>query len=123
MVVKRSGYSRPCLFGTVVLAGLVFGSCGGGTMINTAPAADSPTHFIELSWSQSESAVSGYNIYRGSHTGGPYSKINSSLNAAPAYRDTSVRAGQTYFYVTTSVDSSGVESLRSNEAISTVPTP
>jgi fibronectin type 3 domain-containing protein len=69
------------------------------------------------------SNVCGYNVYRGTHAGGPCNRINSSLIAAAAYTDTAVQAGQTYFYVSTVVDSSGVESAFSNETMSTVPTP
>jgi fibronectin type 3 domain-containing protein len=39
------------------------------------------------------------------------------------YVDLAVQAGQTYFYVATSVDSSNVESAFSNQVSATVPTP
>ena len=65
----------------------------------------------------------GYNIYRGSTSGGPYTKINSSLDAAASYTDGTVQSGQNYFYVTTALDSSGVESGYSNEVPLAVPTP
>ena len=48
------------------------------------------------------------NIYRGNSSGGPYTKINSALDATAAYTDNSVLAGQTYYYVTTAVDTSGM---------------
>jgi fibronectin type 3 domain-containing protein len=38
--------------------------------------------------------------------GGPYSKINLVLDASTLYTDTTVADGTTYYYVTTSVDSS-----------------
>jgi fibronectin type 3 domain-containing protein len=38
-----------------------------------------------------------------------------------AYTDTTVQAGQTYYYVTTAVDSSGNESTYSNEVQAVVP--
>jgi len=54
-------------------------------------------------------------------SGGPYTKLNSTLIAATTYVDTAVQASTTYFYVVTSVDSSGVESANSTEVSATVP--
>src|ERR1700756_1464121 len=68
-----------------------------------------------LSWTASTSAVTGYNVYRSTVSGGSYAKINSSMVAGTTYTDATAASGQTYYYVTTSVDSSGVESLNSNE--------
>jgi hypothetical protein len=80
-------------------------------------------HYVDLSWMPSTSQVIGYNVYRGSVSGGPYAKVNSVLDAATDYTDVSVQAGQTYYYVTTAVDSSGYESSYSNEFQATIPTP
>jgi hypothetical protein len=77
-------------------------------------------HSATLTWSPG-SAVVGYNVYRGSATGGPYTMINTSLNAPADYVDLNVQAGQTYFYVVTSVDSGGVESLFSSQVQALVP--
>src|SRR5437870_12096772 len=74
-------------------------------------------------WSPSSSTVAGYNVYRGGVSGGPYTRINASLGVLASYTDTSVQSGQTYYYVTTAVDSNGVESGHSNEASALVPTP
>jgi Abnormal spindle-like microcephaly-assoc'd, ASPM-SPD-2-Hydin len=82
-----------------------------------------PQHNVALSWTDSGSGVAGYKVYRGGVTGGPYAQINSGLNPTPTYSDTSVTAGQTYYYVTTAVDGSGVESAYSNETQGVVPTP
>jgi hypothetical protein len=106
--VNEPCYSRQCLPGAVIVAVLLISSCGGwGT--KTVPTASGASHFVELSWIASPSAVSGYNIYRGTHSGGPYTRMNSSLDLATAYTDNTVQAGQTYYYVTTAVDSSGIE--------------
>ena len=80
-------------------------------------------HSINLTWTASTSTVSGYNIYRGTQSGGPYVKINSTLEASTAYTDSTVQSGTTYYYVVTAVDSSGAESSYSNEATAVVPTP
>jgi fibronectin type 3 domain-containing protein len=76
---------------------------------------------VTLGWTASTSTVSGYNIYRGTISGGPYVKVNSSLITTLAYTDTTVQSGTTYFYVATAVDSSGNESVNSNEVSAPVP--
>jgi hypothetical protein len=80
-------------------------------------------HVADLSWQPSTSAVVGYNVYRGTVTGGPYTKVNAALISAPAYVDTTVQAGQTYYYVVTAVDSSNDESAYSNQTSAVVPSP
>jgi hypothetical protein len=81
-----------------------------------------PQHDVSLSWDTVPTVV-GYNVYRGSQTGGPYSRINAVLDASPSYTDSSVQSGQSYYYVTTSVDSAGVQSAYSNETYVVIPTP
>lgn len=66
--------------------------------------------------------LDGYNVYRSTTTGGPYQKINPSLVTGTTYTDSGVVAGSKYFYVATSV-ATGLESLNSNEASATIPTP
>ena len=81
------------------------------------------SHSVDLSWSPSTSAVVGYNIYRSGIADGPYAKINAALNATTSYTDNTVQAGLTYYYVTTAVDGSGIESAYSNQAQAVVPSP
>jgi len=81
-----------------------------------------PQHSVALSWSPSASSVVGYNVYRATTTGGPYSKI-TSMNADTTFVDSLVQSGQTYFYVTTAVDGSGKESGNSNQTQAVIPTP
>jgi hypothetical protein len=78
-------------------------------------------HSVALTWNASTSTVSGYNVYRGTVSGGPYTKINVSLVAVLNYTDSTVQSGTTYFYVTTAVDSSGSESVYSNEVSAPIP--
>jgi fibronectin type 3 domain-containing protein len=80
-------------------------------------------HSVDLSWTASTSAVSGYNVYRSGQNGGPYSRINSALDTATLYADSTVQSGQTYYYVTTAADLSGNESAYSNQVTAVVPTP
>src|SRR5437667_259041 len=86
----------------------------------TAP----PPHNVDLSWAASSSTdVVGYNVYRATVSGGPFTKINTALNATTAFVDNSVQAGQTYYYVTTAVDGTGLESGYSNQVKTIIPTP
>jgi hypothetical protein len=78
-------------------------------------------HSAVLSWNASTSPVAGYNVYRGTVSGGPYTKINSALVTALAYTDSTVQSGTTYYYVTTAVDSGGSESVHSNEVSAPIP--
>jgi len=77
-------------------------------------------HSVDLTWDASANAV-GYNVYRGTVSGGPYTMINSSLNSTTAYTDSTVVSGQTYYYVATAVDGSSNESGYSNQAQAVIP--
>ena len=84
----------------------------------------SPQHSVALGWNTSTSSgVVGYNIYRGTVSGGPYTRINSAVDTAPYDTDTTVQAGQTYYYVVTALDSAGAESSYSSQAQAVIPTP
>jgi len=119
---------------TVIFAPATTSSFPGSlTLVSNASTAPSPIaftgtgsliHSVDLSWSaSSSSSIAGYNVYRGSASGGPYVLVNSSLVAGTAFTDNTVQAGNTYFYVTTTVDTSAVESAYSNEVQATIPTP
>lgn len=79
------------------------------------------THSVNLSWQPSTSSVVGYYVYGGLQSGGPYTKMNSSPIASTTYSDNQVVAGDTYYFVTTAVDSSGQESAYSNQVMATIP--
>jgi len=75
---------------------------------------------VILDWANnSEPDLAGYNVYRGTTNGGPYSKVNSSLVTTSAYTDTGLANGTPYFYVVTAVDLSTNQSANSNEASAT----
>ena len=80
-------------------------------------------HTVSLSWTESASGVSGFNVYRSSTSGGPYARVNTTLLSGTTFNDQNVQAGQTYFYVTTAVNSSSVESNYSNQAEAVIPSP
>jgi hypothetical protein len=89
---------------------------GSGTQIQTAG------HSVTLSWGPSPSPVIGYNVYRGTTSGGPYlTKLTPSLQAATTMIDNTVMTSTTYYYVATSVDQSNVESIYSNQFTAAVP--
>jgi Abnormal spindle-like microcephaly-assoc'd, ASPM-SPD-2-Hydin len=88
----------------------------------TGSGAAAPQHSVALTWNPSPSTVVGYNVYRGTTTGGPYSQI-TTMNADTSYVDSSVQSGQTYFYVTRAVDGAGKESANSNQTQAAIPTP
>lgn len=76
---------------------------------------------VSLSWNTSPtSGITDYNVYRGTVSGGPYTKINSSVVKSLTYFDTTVSPGTTYFYVVTAVDSFGVESAFSSPQLTVV---
>jgi hypothetical protein len=88
----------------------------------TGTGAAATQHSVHLTWTASAN-VSGYNVYRGTVSGGPYTMINSSLDATTAYTDSTVISGQTYYYVVTAVNSSSQESGYSNVIKAVIPTP
>ena len=120
---------------TIQFAPQASGSVSGSASF-ASNATDSPTvislsgsgvtatqHSVNLTWTASTSTISGYNIYRGTQSGGPYVKINSTLESSTAYTDSTVQSGTTYYYVVTAVDSSGSESNYSNQATAVIPMP
>jgi hypothetical protein len=81
-------------------------------------------HSATLTWVASTSAnVAGYNIYRGTTSGGPYTLVNTTPTSAVTYLDDTVLAGQTYYYVVKAVGSDSSLSAASNEALAAVPSP
>jgi hypothetical protein len=102
-----------------------FATNASGSPVNETASGSgtaAPQHSVSLSWSASISSVTGYNVYRGSATGGPYARLTSS-DASTSYTDNSVQAGQTYYYVTTSIGTDGMESSYSNQVSAAIPTP
>ena len=80
-------------------------------------------HTVSLGWSPSTSnGISYYKVYRGTVSGGPYSLLATNVSVT-SYTDSSVQSGSTYYYVTTAVDSSGVESGYSDIAPAVIPIP
>ena len=60
-------------------------------------------------------------MYRSQASGVGYVKVNLSPVVGLSYTDTTVASGQTYYYVTTAVDSGGDESTFSEEIQMVIP--
>lgn len=141
-----NGRSNHALLIGILFSVLVTSACGGRSQLLAASSAASSTpasqsrgavigatnsaittptanaHRASLSWVASPTLVDGYEVYRSTQSGGPYSRITSSLIGVTWFTDTSVAAGQTYYYVVTAVAGS-IESTYSNETIATIPSP
>ncbi|MEP6539622.1 MAG: DUF2012 domain-containing protein [Bryobacteraceae bacterium] len=114
---SQSGYT----FSPVSAAVTILGA--SQSSVNFTATAVPVSHSVTLTWTMSTSpSITGYNVYRGTVAGGPYTKMNSSPVSTTSYLDSSVTAGATYFYVSTTVQSA-TESSYSNQAAAVVPTP
>lgn len=81
-------------------------------------------HTVTLSWEPNTTAgVVGYNVYRSRTSRGPYVRLNSVPLTTPSYVDSTVTAGSSYYYVSTAIDSHGMESPYSNERQVVIPAP
>ncbi|MBI2919215.1 MAG: S8 family serine peptidase [Chloroflexi bacterium] len=75
---------------------------------------------LDLSWNAStELDLAGYHVYRATTSGGPYTKVNSSLVSANTFASAGLTNGTTYFYAVTAVDTSGNESAGSAQVSGT----
>lgn len=73
------------------------------------------SHQVVLTWTASTDHVDGYNILRGSVSGGPYTKLNSTLITSTTFTDAGPFPNLgPFFYVSQSVAGSAV-SVNSNE--------
>src|SRR5215472_12958587 len=103
----RSKFRLPYL---AVLAGslALLSACAGvsssakaSSPATPVPSPGSGPDNVALVWSPSSSSVVGYNVYRGTQSGGPYGKLNSSVLSGTNYTDSSTESGTTYYYVST----------------------
>ena len=105
-----------------------------GSITVTSNAANSPmaialsgtgvaptSYSVLLSWTASTSPVTGYNVYSSTVSGGPYTKVTPTPVTSTDYTDSSVQAGNTYYFVVTSVNSENQESAYSAQASAVVP--
>lgn len=94
----------------------------GGGVYQTVTVNLTVTAQVVLTWTASQSpGIAGYNVYRSTTSGGPYTQINSSLDTTTTYYDVAVQNGVTYYYVTTAVNTAGEQSSYSNQSSAMVP--
>ena len=75
---------------------------------------------VDLDWNDNgEPDLAGYNVYRSTTSGGPYSKINGTLLTTSDYADTGLTNGTTYYYVVRAEDNAANESGNSSEVNAT----
>lgn len=80
----------------------------------TAAAGDTG---IVLDWDDNlETDLAGYHVYRAAESGGPYTRLNTSLCDASGYTDDTAEYNKTYFYAVTAADTAFNESGYSDEA-------
>lgn len=101
----------------------VFELVCGGTGDTTAPNAPSNLTGdvsvigqIAIDWfNNTESDLSGYNVYRSTTSGSGFAKLNSSLVNVSSYTDNTVALNAVYYYRITAEDNSGNESSNSSQ--------
>lgn len=86
------------------------------------------THSVNLTWTASvdstETGFSGYNILRGTVSGGPYTKINTAVDTATSFTDQGPFASLgPFFYVVESVAGSSVSTFSNEASVSLPPAP
>ncbi|MGA2003306.1 MAG: choice-of-anchor D domain-containing protein [Terriglobales bacterium] len=87
----------------------------------TGTGVASGSHYVDLTWNSEGGDVAGYNIFRGTVSGGPYEQINGSLDTSTSYTDNTVVGGASYYYVATAVNTEGQQSGYSNQIEVTIP--
>ena len=97
-------------------AGFTSNATGSPTVeqLTGTGVAQSSSHYVSLSWNAAGGTPVGYNVFRGTSSGGPYETINTALEASTNYTDNTVVAGTTYYYVASAVNAQGEESAYSN---------
>jgi hypothetical protein len=80
-------------------------------------------HSVDVAWDASTPAASGYNVYRSTQSGGPFTKLNAAPITVLIFTDNTVSSGVTYFYTVTSVAADGSESGDSAVVTAVVPNP
>jgi hypothetical protein len=96
---------------------------GGTAVVSLSGTGTATAHQVSLNWTASSNSpdpVKGYNIYRSTGSGA-MALMNGTVDTATSYVDSTVANSTTYNYVVKSVDSSGVQSVGSNQIEVTIP--
>ncbi len=117
LTVKFAPSKTGAVSGNVAVA-----SNASNSPLNIAVSGDgvaAAAHTVSLSWAKSASSgVTGYDVYRGTVSGGPYAQIGSTSSSVLDYNDTAVQANFEYYYVVTSVGTGGQSAYSSQVAVS-----
>src|SRR5262249_20455472 len=115
--------SRQKTWGLIVVALVALLSIAAAIFVHYGDKS-SKRHKVTLTWqptaSTSGKSAASYSLYRGTTSGGPYSKLASGIKDTK-YEDNLVVSGTTYYYVVTAVDEAGRESSYSAEIQAKVP--
>ncbi len=82
-------------------------------------AARSKARKVQLTWSDA-AAAAGYNVYRGTLSGGPYVLLGHTTSTYSTFLDGGVTVGNTYHYVVRRIAANADELCQSNQASTTV---
>ncbi|MGI4791118.1 MAG: malectin domain-containing carbohydrate-binding protein [Janthinobacterium lividum] len=82
-------------------------------------AATAGNASASLSWG-TVAGASGYNVYRATVSGGPYTKVNSSIVMSTSYSDTGLTNGTTYYYAVTVLTAGGESAYSSSTSVAPV---
>ena len=78
-------------------------------------------HAAILSWTASTTPGVTYNVYRATSSSGPFTTpVNLLPITGTTFTDTTVLAGQTYYYVATAVSAGGTESAFSSPPVQAI---
>jgi len=70
---------------------------------------------IQLTWA-AKAGAAGYNVYRGTVSGGPYLKIATTASTYATYLDSNAVNGTRYYYVVRPTAANAHELCQSNQA-------
>ena len=93
----------------------------GTSVLRAQPASATQGNSVLLGEDNTNPGGATTVTYSSTTSGGPYTKLTATPVAATAYTDSSVQAGQTYYFVVTAVDSANIESAYSAQVVTTIP--
>jgi len=103
---------------------LVTNAPSGAATIALSGIGVTKTYAVGLTWDGPASSPDpsvGYRIFRSGGNSAAYSLLNTILDAAASYTDSTVQNGTTYSYYVKAVDAQGNESAPSNTFTATIP--
>lgn len=89
-------------------------------ILSAASCFAASTHTVALTCQESTTQVTGFNFYRGTVSGGPYTLAGTSATCAFTDASTVLVDGATFFYVATALNITA-ESVNSNQANVVIP--